>query len=70
LEFSLIDYNYTKKNSHSSSKEEIGKGVKRGATPEFVNMSKEILHPQIQGVTSGSCKASSTLKGSIEETNK
>jgi hypothetical protein len=25
--------------------------VKRGATPEFVNMSKEILYPQIQGVT-------------------
>jgi hypothetical protein len=24
--------------------------VKRGATPEFVNMSKEILYPQIQGV--------------------
>jgi hypothetical protein len=25
--------------------------VKRGVTPEFVNMSKEILYPQIQGVT-------------------
>jgi hypothetical protein len=25
--------------------------VKRGITPEFVNMSKEILYPQIQGVT-------------------
>jgi hypothetical protein len=23
----------------------------RGVTPEFVNMSKEILYPQIQGVT-------------------
>jgi hypothetical protein len=54
LEFSPIDYNYTKKNSHSSSIEkikEIGKGVKREVTPEFVNMSKEILYPQIQGVT-------------------
>jgi hypothetical protein len=25
--------------------------VKRGVTPEFVNMGKEILYPQIQGVT-------------------
>jgi hypothetical protein len=25
--------------------------VKRGVTPEFVNMSKEIFIPQIQGVT-------------------
>jgi hypothetical protein len=25
--------------------------VKRGVTPEFMNMSKEILYPQIQGVT-------------------
>jgi hypothetical protein len=25
--------------------------VKREVTPEFVNMSKEILYPQIQGVT-------------------
>jgi hypothetical protein len=27
--------------------------VKREVTPEFVNMSKEILYPQIQGVTPG-----------------
>jgi hypothetical protein len=27
--------------------------VKRGITPEFVNMSKEIFIPQIQGVTNG-----------------
>jgi hypothetical protein len=27
--------------------------VKRGVTPEFVNMSKEIFIPQIQGVTPG-----------------
>jgi hypothetical protein len=27
--------------------------VKREVTPEFVNMSKEILYPQIQGVTLG-----------------
>jgi hypothetical protein len=27
------------------------KDEKRGVTPEFVNMSKEILYPQIQGVT-------------------
>jgi hypothetical protein len=29
----------------------LGKGEKREVTPEFVNMSKEILYPQIQGVT-------------------
>jgi hypothetical protein len=49
LEFSLLDYNYTY--FYRKEKEEIGKGVKRGVTPEFVNMSKEILYPQIQGVT-------------------
>jgi hypothetical protein len=27
------------------------KDEKREITPEFVNMSKEILYPQIQGVT-------------------
>ena len=32
-------------------KRRLGKGVKREVTPEFVNMSKEILYPQIQGVT-------------------
>jgi hypothetical protein len=32
-------------------KRRLGKDVKRGATPEFVNMSKEILYPQIQSVT-------------------
>jgi hypothetical protein len=29
------------------------KDEKREVTPEFVNMSKEILYPQIQGVTCG-----------------
>jgi hypothetical protein len=29
----------------------LGKGEKREVTPEFVNMSKEILYTQIQGVT-------------------
>ena len=33
------------------SKRRLGKGEKREVTPEFVNMSKEILYPQIQGVT-------------------
>ena len=32
-------------------KKRLGKGEKREVTPEFVNMSKEILYPQIQGVT-------------------
>jgi hypothetical protein len=32
-------------------KRRLGKGEKRELTPEFVNMSKEILYPQIQGVT-------------------
>jgi hypothetical protein len=33
-------------------KKRIRKDEKREVTPEFVNMSKEILYPQIQGVTS------------------
>jgi hypothetical protein len=33
-------------------KKRLGKDEKREVTPEFVNMSKEILYPQIQGVTS------------------
>jgi hypothetical protein len=32
-------------------KKRVRKDEKRGVTPEFVNMSKEILYPQIQGVT-------------------
>jgi hypothetical protein len=32
-------------------KRRLGKEVKREVTPEFANMSKEILYPQIQGVT-------------------
>jgi hypothetical protein len=32
-------------------KKRMGKDEKREVTPEFVNMSKEILYPQIQGVT-------------------
>ena len=32
-------------------KKRLGKDEKREVTPEFVNMSKEILYPQIQGVT-------------------
>jgi hypothetical protein len=34
-------------------KRRLGKDEKREVTPEFVNMSKEILYPQIQGVTLG-----------------
>jgi hypothetical protein len=33
------------------SKKRVRKDEKREVTPEFVNMSKEILYPQIQGVT-------------------
>jgi hypothetical protein len=33
-------------------KKRMRKDEKREVTPEFVNMSKEILYPQIQGVTS------------------
>jgi hypothetical protein len=32
-------------------KKRVRKDEKREVTPEFVNMSKEILYPQIQGVT-------------------
>jgi hypothetical protein len=32
-------------------KKRLGNDEKREVTPEFVNMSKEILYPQIQGVT-------------------
>jgi hypothetical protein len=32
-------------------KKRMRKDEKREVTPEFVNMSKEILYPQIQGVT-------------------
>jgi hypothetical protein len=32
-------------------KRRLGKDEKKEVTPEFVNMSKEILYPQIQGVT-------------------
>jgi hypothetical protein len=32
-------------------KKRMRKDDKREVTPEFVNMSKEILYPQIQGVT-------------------
>ena len=56
LGFELIDYNY-KWNNHFSPiemrKRRLGKDEKREVTPEFVNMSKEILYPQIQGVTNG-----------------
>jgi hypothetical protein len=34
-------------------KKRMRKDEKREVTPEFVNMSKEILYPQIQGVTQG-----------------
>jgi hypothetical protein len=37
-------------------KRRLGKGEKRDVTPEFVNMSKEILYPQIQGVTQKNVK--------------
>jgi hypothetical protein len=32
-------------------KKRLGKDEERKVTPEFVNMNKEILYPQIQGVT-------------------
>jgi hypothetical protein len=35
-------------------KKRVRKDEKREVTPEFVNMSKEILYPQIQGVTATS----------------
>ena len=35
-------------------KRRLGKDEKKEVTPEFVNMSKEILYPQIQGVTAWS----------------
>jgi hypothetical protein len=47
LEFELIDYN----SPIEMRKRRLGKDEKREVTPEFVNMSKEILYPQIQGVT-------------------
>jgi hypothetical protein len=37
-------------------KNRIRKDEKREVTPEFVNMSKEILYPQIQGVTKDGTK--------------
>jgi hypothetical protein len=54
LGFNLLNYNY-KQNKHFSPiemrKKRMRKDEKREVTPEFVNMSKEILYPQIQGVT-------------------
>jgi hypothetical protein len=48
-------------------KKRMRKDEKREVTPEFVNMSKEILYPQIQGVTTviflGRCLAP-TSRGS------
>jgi hypothetical protein len=40
-------------------KKRIRKDEKREVTPEFVNMSKEILYPQIQGVTPAEAKTKS-----------
>jgi hypothetical protein len=42
-------------------KRRLGEDVKREVTPEFVNMSKEILYPQIQGVTAKDACALSYL---------
>jgi hypothetical protein len=39
-------------------KKRMRKDEKREVTPEFVNMSKEILYPQIQGVTASQPQAS------------
>jgi chromosome segregation ATPase len=47
-------------------KRRLGKDEKREVTPEFVNMSKEILYPQIQGVTRG--EAMSHLMALLEAT--
>jgi hypothetical protein len=44
-------------------KKRLGKDEKREVTPEFVNMSKEILYPQIQGVTN--TKRRISLRGSF-----
>jgi hypothetical protein len=43
-------------------KKRMRKDEKREVTPEFVNMSKEILYPQIQGVTSGLVPFGITVK--------
>jgi hypothetical protein len=46
-------------------KRRLGKDEKRGVTPEFVNMSKEILYPQIQGVTGFKTKEQSISKAAL-----
>jgi hypothetical protein len=51
-------------------KKRMRKDEKREVTPEFVNMSKEILYPQIQGVTAcgNSCCEWSTISHSTRYT--
>jgi hypothetical protein len=44
-------------------KRRLGKDEKREVTPEFVNMNKEILYPQIQGVTTSSANAQEDCLG-------
>ena len=44
-------------------KKRMRKDEKREVTPEFVNMSKEILYPQIQGVTGAIKSRLGPLKG-------
>ena len=44
-------------------KKRLGKDEKREVTPEFVNMSKEILYSQIQGVTRALPAASRSCVG-------
>ena len=49
-------------------KRRLGKGEKREVTPEFVNMSKEILYPQIQGVTAQLSACKKMKKPNVEYT--
>jgi hypothetical protein len=56
LRFCLLEYNYIFPMNNIPYSREKRKKVferegKRGVTPEFVDTSKEILYPQIQGVT-------------------
>ena len=48
-------------------KRRLGKDEKREVTPEFVNMSKEILYPQIQGVTAVLVVKAAATVGTVGE---
>jgi hypothetical protein len=49
-------------------KKRMRKDEKREVTPEFVNMSKEILYPQIQGVTPTDPSAA-RFQGGVQSSN-